>query len=75
MYNFFNKLIMETCIIGKRGRQVTDSIYEATWIFVPDDETAKQLSEWSKENYYPSLVNCSVGWYRWDDRTQMFYKI
>ena len=75
MDNFFDKLIMETYIVGMRGRRATDNIGEAIWIFVPDDETAEQLSEWSRKNDYPSLVNCSAGWYRWDDRLEYFYKI
>lgn len=75
MDSFFDKLTMETYIVGMRGRRVTDNISEAIWIYVPDDETAEQLSEWSRINGFDSLVNCSVGWYRWDDRDEYFFKV
>ena len=42
--------------------------------YIPDEETADELSEWSKVNNYPAFINCMVGWYVWNDDDGTFYK-
>jgi hypothetical protein len=74
MEGCFNKLTMETYETGCRGRKITDNIDDAIWVHIPDEETAEQLSEWSKANNYPAFVNCEVGHYHWDDENEIFYK-
>lgn len=68
MDSFFNKLVMRSFGV------ITNNIDDATLVYIPDEETADQLSEWSKENNYPGFVNCDVGWYYWDEEDEAFYK-
>jgi hypothetical protein len=56
--------------IGK----LTYDIDHAWYVGIPDEETAEELSEWSKVNNYPAFVNCEVGLYIWDDGEETFYK-
>lgn len=68
MDDFLKKIEMRS--FGKP----TNNIDDATLVYIPDEETAEQLSEWSKNNNYPAFVNCEVGWYRWCTATKTFYK-
>ena len=74
MDKFFEKLIMETYVSGMSGRKPTNNIDNAIWVHIPDEETAEQLSEWSKVNNYPAFVGCEAGDYYWDDEDETFYK-
>lgn len=74
MEGFFEKLTMETYETAMGGRRITNNIDEAIYVYIPDEETAEQLSEWSKVNNYPAFVNCDVGWYYWDEEDETFYK-
>lgn len=56
--------------IGK----LTYNIDHAWYVDIPDEETAKELSEWSKNNYYPCFVDCEPGYYVWDEEDETFYK-
>ena len=56
--------------IGK----LTYDIDHAWYVGIPDEETAEDLSEWSKVNNYPAFVNCEVGLYIWDEDDETFYK-
>jgi hypothetical protein len=56
--------------IGK----LTYNIDNAWYVGIPDEETAEELSEWSKVNNYPAFVNCEVGLYIWDEDNETFYK-
>jgi hypothetical protein len=71
---FFTKLKMETCDSNGIGKIKTDNIDDAIWVYIPDKETAEQLSEWSKVNNYPAFVGCVPGQYHWDDESETFYK-
>lgn len=68
MNDFFNKIAMRS--YGKP----TDNIDEATLVYIPDEETAEQLSEWSRFNNYPAFIHCETGWYYWDEEDETFYK-
>lgn len=68
MDNLFNKLTMKS--YGK----ITNNIHDATLVYIPDEETAEELSEWAKENDYPAFVYCETGWYYWDEEDETFYK-
>ena len=68
MENFFDKLTMRS--YGK----TTNNIHDATMVYIPDEETADQLHEWSKENDYPCFLYCDAGWYYWDEEDETFYK-
>lgn len=68
MDNVFNKILMQ-CY----GND-TNNIDNATLVHIPDKETAKELSEWAKNNNYPAFVDCEVGWYYWDEEDETFYK-
>ena len=72
--NFFEKLTMETHVTGMSGRTITHNIDDAFWVYIPDEETAEQLSEWSKENNYPAFIHCEIGQYYWDENDETFYK-
>ena len=74
MKTLFEKLVMETYATKKYWRTFTDNINDAIWVYIPDEETAEQLSEWAKENYYPAFVNCEPGHYYWDEEDGTFYK-
>ena len=74
MDNLFKKLTMETYESQMNGKILTDNIDDAIWVHIPDEETADQLSEWSKENNYPAFVNCEAGDYYWDEEDETFYK-
>lgn len=56
--------------IGK----ITYDIDWAWYVNIPDEETAKELSEWSKNNNYPCFVDCEPGYYIWDEEDETFYK-
>lgn len=66
MNNLFNKLIMKS--YGKP----TNNIDDATLVYIPDENTAEELSEWAKQNYYPAFINCKTGWYYWDEKNETF---
>ena len=68
MSDFFKKIEMRSF-----GRH-TNNIDDATLVYIPDEETAEQLSDWSKDNNYPAFIDCEVGWYRWDVKNETFYK-
>lgn len=68
MNNFFDKIPMMH--YGKP----TNNIDDATLVHIIDENIAEQLSEWAKENNYPTFVNCEVGWYYWDEEDETFYK-
>lgn len=68
MNNLFKKLIMRSY------GTLTNNIDDATLVYVPDEETADELSEWAKNNNYPAFINCEVGWYYWDEEDETFYK-
>lgn len=68
MNDLFKKLTMRS--YGKP----TGNIDNATMVHIPDEETAEELSEWSKNNNYPAFVDCEVGWYYWDEEDETFYK-
>lgn len=55
MDDFFKKLAMRS--YGKP----TGNIDEATLVYIPDEETAEQLSEWSRFNNYPAFIHCETG--------------
>ena len=74
MPEFFKNILMETYASQKYGRKFTDNIHDAIWVYIPDKETANQLSEWAKENYYSAFVNCEPGHYYWDEEDETFYK-
>lgn len=74
MDNMLDKLVMETYSIQKYGRKFTKNIDEAIWVYIPDEATAEQLSEWAKENDYPAFVDCEPGHYYWDEEDETFYK-
>lgn len=74
MADFFKKIVMETYASKTYGRKFTDNIDEAIWVYIPDEETASQLSEWAKENYYTAFVCCEPGHYYWDEEDETFYK-
>lgn len=74
MDDLFKKLTMETYASGVSGRIPTDNIDDAFFVYIPDEETAEQLSEWAKENNYPAFVGCEAGWYYWDEEDETFYK-
>lgn len=74
MENLFQKLKMETYSPGTIGRVPTNNIDDAFFVYIPDEETADQLSNWAKENYYPAFVDCEAGWYYWDEEDETFYK-
>ena len=74
MYTLFEKLVMETYQTGKFGKKLTDNIHDAIYVYIPDEKTAEQLSEWSKENNYPAFIDCESGHYYWDEDNGTFYK-
>lgn len=67
--SLWRKLNMSTQI-GK----LTYNIDDAWYVGIPDEETAEELSEWSKVNNYPTFINCEVGLYIWDNDEETFYK-
>ena len=68
MSDFFKKLAMRS--FG----HPTYNIDNATMVYIPDEETAEELSEWARFNNYPAFINCESGWYYWDEEDETFYK-
>lgn len=68
MNDFFSKLTMKS--YGKP----TNNIHDATLVYIPDEDTADELSEWAKRNDYPAFVYCDPGWYYWDEEDETFYR-
>jgi hypothetical protein len=52
----------------------TYNIDDAWYVYIPNIETAEELSEWSKTNFYPAFVHCEPGTYVWDNDDGTFYK-
>ena len=67
--SLWRRLQMSTQI-GK----ITYDIDYACYVNIPDEKTAEELSEWSKNNHYPAFVNCTPGYYVWDDDFETFFK-